>query len=157
MVKKCVFLAVVIVMILSLSGCAGLSLGGKTYVMGGQSMEPTLRDGDRVTASPVNRELQRGDIVVFSDPLPDANPHILFIKRVIGLPGETIEVKDGQVYINGTVFVEPYVVEKARYSLETVSIPEDHYFVLGDNRNSSMDSHVYGSIPENVVQGIVNR
>jgi len=156
-VKKCVFLAVALAMTLSLSGCAGLSLGGKTYVMGGQSMEPTLRDGDRVTASPVNRELQRGDIVIFSDPLPDANPNIVYIKRVIGLPGETIEVKDGQVYINGAVLVEPYIAEKPWYSLKTVLIPEDHYFVLGDNRMNSLDSHVYGSIPKDVIQGIVNR
>jgi len=152
-VKKYVFLAVMLAMMLSLTACTGLFPGGKTYVMNGQSMEPTLHHGDKVTASPVNRELQRGDIVIYA---PD-KANIRLVHRVIGLSGETIEVKDGQVYINGTVLAEPYIAEKPQYSVKPVLIPEDHYFFLGDNRMESSDSHNFGPVPKDRIQGIVNR
>ncbi len=91
---------------------------------------------------------QRGDIVVFSFPL-DANQDSL--KRVIGLPGETIVVKDGTVTINDTPLEEPYITAPPLYN-GTWVVPEGHFFVLGDNRNDSRDSHQWGFLPrENII------
>ena len=80
---------------------------------------------------------QRGDIVIF--PWPD-NPEVTYVKRVIGLPGETVEIKDGAVYINGETIEEPYLKEAMVGEYGPYVVPEGCYFMLGDNRNSSQDS-----------------
>jgi signal peptidase I len=91
---------------------------------------------------------QRGDIVVFSFPL---NPKQDLIKRVVGLPGESIEVNQGIVTINGKPLVEPYITAQPLYN-GTWVVPEGQYFVLGDNRNESKDSHEWGFLPrENII------
>ena len=137
----------------SLVACDGIPFLGKQYTVIGVAMEPTLHDGERVTASSVNRELQRGDIVVYTR--PDSNDAI---KRIIGLPGETIEVKGGQVYIDGTELEEPYLMEQGQTILEEpLLIPEGYYFVMGDNRKNSYDSRIHGPIAEDSITGIVNR
>ena len=91
----------------------------------------------------------RGDIIVFqfhSDPTRD------FVKRVIGLPGETIRIKWGEVFINGVPLKEPYIQEKDDRTISPFLIPEDGYFVLGDNRDGSSDSRDWGAVPlENIV------
>ncbi len=93
---------------------------------------------------------QRGDIVVFRFP---NDPSRDFIKRVIGLPGETVEVRNGQVYINGQPLDEPYLRERPSYTFQPVTVPPGHYFVLGDNRNNSSDSHIWGVVPESNIIG----
>ena len=107
------------------------------------SMLPTVQLQDRVM---MNRfiyrfkEPVRGDVVMFQPPdvLHSPTP---FLKRVIGLPGETVEMKNGKVYINGQALVEPYLAEPLKYQYGPVVVPNDSLLVLGDNRNNSFDSH----------------
>lgn len=126
------------------------------YIPSG-SMEPTLQINDRLIIDKISynfRQPQRGDIVVFSptDALKQQNFKDAFIKRVIGLPGETVEVKGGRVYVNGQVLREQYIEEEPEYSYGPVTVPEDNYLVLGDNRNNSYDSHYWGFVPrENII------
>ena len=104
------------------------------------SMEDTIIAGDKVITFRLSYLLsnpERGDIVVF--PFPDDEEED-YIKRIIGLPGEVIEGRDGLVYINGEPLDEPYVREALKRDFGPYEIPEDHYFMMGDNRNESMDS-----------------
>jgi signal peptidase I len=107
------------------------------------SMENTIQIGDRVVTSRLSYlfdEPKRGDIVVF--PYPD-DEEVDYIKRIIGLPGETIEGKNGYVYINGEPLDEPYVMEPLDEDFGPYSIPEECYFMMGDNRNNSQDSRYW--------------
>jgi signal peptidase I len=117
----------------------------------GSSMEPSLKSGEFVI---VNRlayrfgDPQYGDVVVFHFP---GDPGQEYIKRIIGLPGDTIQVSDGIVYVNDHPLNEPYIAAKPRYQGNWI-VPQDHLFVLGDNRNNSSDSHNWGAVPmENVI------
>jgi signal peptidase I len=117
-------------------------------IVDGSSMEPNLHHGEKILVNKVAyifSEPQRGDIIIFDPPVNSDND---YIKRVIGLPGEVVEIKDGTVYIHqtdGTVLTldESYTLEDPHYTYTSEVIPENHYFVLGDNRNNSGDSH-YG-------------
>ena len=110
----------------------------------GQSMEPTLASGDRVLTNRLIYKLmepKRGDLVVFK-PNGNENSHY-YIKRVVGLPGETIQIIDGFIYIDGEVLVEDIKFDKMEYAgtaEEEITLGEDEFFVLGDNRNASEDS-----------------
>ena len=125
----------------------------QTYVVIMSSMEPNFHEGQRVV---VNKavywfgEPERGDVIIFES---SNRQHDDFIKRVIGIPGDTVEVKDGAVYINGTRLDEPYIKSAPRYTMEKKTIPEDSYFVLGDNRNNSNDSHNFGFIKSEDIHG----
>lgn len=124
----------------------------KTLVFHGSSMEPTISDGEKIFSIPVKlEELKRGDIVYFIEPLSGEG----LVKRLIGLPGENIEITDGIVYINGNPLIEDYVTNPATYKLDSVSLKNNEYFVLGDNRNASTDSHILGSITGESIQGII--
>jgi signal peptidase I len=120
----------------------------RTFVIEGRiiptgSMLPTIQLQDRVMVNKFIyyfKDPERGDIVVF-DPPDVLNSNFDYIKRVIGLPGETVEIKDGKVYINERSLVEPYLAETINYEYGPVVVPEDAYFVLGDYRNNSFDSH----------------
>lgn len=90
------------------------------------------------------RQPQRGDVVVFEYP---RDPSRDFIKRVIGLPGETVEVRAGQVYINGQLMPEPFGPNPGSYTAPPVTVGPDEVFVMGDNRNNSSDSHLWGPLP----------
>jgi signal peptidase I len=92
---------------------------------------------------------QRGDVVVFNYPLATERD---FIKRVIGLPGETVTISAGQVYINGEVLEEPYIAAPPAYE-NSWTLGPDQYFVLGDNRNSSSDSHSWGPLDRQYLIG----
>jgi signal peptidase I len=124
----------------------------ESMTMSGASMEPTFHDGDRVSLMPVDRDPRRGDIVVFSSP---TDPPITMAKRIVGLPTETIEIKDGHVLIDGAALEEPYVMEPPSYSFEPTVIPDNSYIILGDNRNHSKDSHNFGAVPMGNIQHIV--
>jgi signal peptidase I len=107
------------------------------------SMEDTIKIGDRVVTSRISylsSDPGRGDIVVF--PFPD-DEEMDYIKRIIGLPGETIEGKDGLVYINGEPLVEPYVAAPLDSDFGPYEVPEGCYFMMGDNRNNSQDSRYW--------------
>ena len=111
------------------------------------SMEPNLHPGQRLLISKVVykfHEPERGDIIVFPNP---NNSDEDYIKRIIGLPGETIEIKGGVVYINGSKLDEPYIKDPPSRPFPEQEIPEDSYFVLGDNRNNSTDSRTGWTVP----------
>ena len=117
----------------------------------GFSMVPTLQDGEYVLVNRLayrNSLPERGDIIVFSSP---QTTDLDLIKRVIGLPGDTVEISGGAVRVNGQVLEEPYIAAAPVYNGEW-EVPDGKLFVLGDNRNDSSDSHAWGLLPlENVI------
>jgi signal peptidase I len=122
------------------------------------SMLPTLHEDDRVLVNKLSYDLHdvhRGDLVVFERPENEAAGQIKdLIKRVVGLPGERIESRDGDVYIDGDLLEEPYLTDGTETTgLEPQSIPEGHVFVMGDNRGDSMDSRVFHAIDEDLIVG----
>ena len=119
------------------------------------SMLPTIQLQDRVVVDKIAfkfSEIDRGDIIVFRPPSDVDSSGTDWIKRVIGLPGETVEIKAGKVFINDCELTESYEMEKPNYIYGPIIVPENSYFVLGDNRNNSLDSHFWGVLPkENIV------
>jgi signal peptidase I len=118
----------------------------------GSSMEPTLRSGEFVIVNKLSYKFgdaARGDIVVFHFP---RDPEQEYIKRVIGLPGDQVNISQGRVYVNNQLVYEPYITAMPAYE-GTWSVPEGHLFVLGDNRNNSSDSHNWGTVPQEYVVG----
>lgn len=122
-----------------------------------ESMLPTLAIDDRLIVEKISyrfRKPERGDVVVFSptDALQEQNYKEAFIKRVIGLPGDTVEVKNGDVFVNNEKLKEKYILDQPNYQYGPVTVPKGQYLVLGDNRNNSYDSHYWGFVPlENVI------
>ncbi len=147
-----------------------LALLIRTFLMGpykipSGSMIPTLLIGDRIFVDKVSyrfRTPQRGDIIVFKSP---EEPKKDFVKRLIGFEGDKIEIRSGKVYINDKILdVEPFSKiyyyntdhdDKAKYGKtdQLISVPEDHFFVLGDNSNNSSDSRFWGFVPEKNLVG----
>jgi len=131
----------------------------KNFRVVGTSMVNNLKDGqyliiDKVSYYPIITNfgfggIERGDVVVFE---PPNRPEDDYVKRVIGLPGETVEVIKGQIYINGDLLPEPFQPRTGTYSMPPMEVGEGEIFVLGDNRNNSNDSHNWGPLPmENIV------
>ncbi len=128
-----------------------------TRVVPTGSMLPTIQLQDRLLVDKLFFKftpLRRGDVVVFKAP-PAADESDDLVKRIIGLPGETLAVHSGQVWINNQPLVEPYIAEPPNYTFGPVRIPAGAYFVMGDNRNNSKDSHVWGFLPEQNISGRV--
>lgn len=130
------------------------------------SMVPTIELGDRFLVEKVTYRFtqpKRGEIVVFHPTQRAKNQAMQygqvlkedFIKRIIALPGEKVFVKEGKVYVNGKVLNEPYINEERRpfYEVKTLTVPPGQYWVLGDNRNNSFDSHRWGFVPRNNIIG----
>jgi signal peptidase I len=116
------------------------------------SMEPTLVQGDILFVNQIVykfKDMEYGEIITLHYPL---NPEEEFVKRVIGLPGDVIDVHEGNVWVNGSLLYEPYISAPSEYE-GTWIVPADNLFVLGDNRNRSSDSHVWGFVPEENVVG----
>ena len=122
------------------------------YIPSG-SMEPTLQVGDRILVNKFIyrfRDIQHQDLVVFKYPLdPDRD----FIKRVIGIGGDNIQIEDGMVLVNEEPLDENYLENRAYNDYGPVAVPEDHFFVLGDNRNNSEDSRYWGFVPRKNMVG----
>ncbi len=128
----------------------------------GASMEPSFNSGDYIFTSKVTykfRALERGDVIVFRSP---RNPDIEFIKRIIGLPGDKVLFRDGEVYVNGQQLKENYIADKTSlweggYAKEdeAIVVPSDSLFVLGDNRPRSSDSREFGPIAQTSIIGQV--
>jgi signal peptidase I len=124
------------------------------------SMVPTLQVGDRLF---MHRDRlfqpQPGDIVIFEPPdtlrsrLPAQAADSLFVKRIIGLPGQTVQVDSGRVLVDGQPLAERYVQSPPLYQWGPEVVPADSYFVLGDNRNNSSDSHIWGYVPKDKLLG----
>jgi len=125
------------------------------YMVEGPSMRPTLQSGERLV---VNKFIyrfkapERGEVLVFRYP---RDPSRDFIKRVIGVPGDTIEIKDGRVFVNGELQNEKYIFEQTRGSYPLATVPAGHIFVMGDNRNNSEDSRFndVGFVPYELIKG----
>jgi signal peptidase I len=130
----------------------------RTFSVPAGSMMDTLLVGDSVIADMRKGTLfpvRRGDIVVFRMPV---EPEVLFMKRVIGLPGETVELRDGFLFVDGRKVEEPYVrpdyrEKDPKRKFGPVSVSQDHYFVLGDRRNQSADSRFWGFVPRANLEG----
>ncbi|MCF8010693.1 MAG: signal peptidase I [Clostridiales bacterium] len=123
------------------------------YIPSG-SMEPTLQVGDRIIVSKINyrfTEPERGDVMVFKFP---EDPNKDFVKRVIGLEGETLFFRDSQLYVDEEPVEEDYLPEDMQFhDFGPYEVPEDSYFMMGDNRNNSDDSRRWGPMPEENIVG----
>lgn len=144
----------------------------QNYRVEGISMEPNFHDGQflfvnrfaycpglHLDFGPLNIHWQkvwcvweprRGDVIVFHYP---RDPNRDFIKRVIGLPGETVEVRAGKVYIDGQLMPEPFGPNPGSYTAAPVKVGPDEVYVMGDNRNNSSDSHMWGTLPQGYIVG----
>jgi signal peptidase I len=131
-----------------------LRLTVQSYTVVMSSMEPNFQQGECIMVNKVTYRSsgpQRGQVIIFNPPFESEYP---FIKRVIGLPGETVEIKDGKVFINGTALEEDeYIKERPNYTMPATEVPENEYFVLGDNRNNSNDSHTGWTVPRDNIIG----
>ncbi|MBA7585046.1 Signal peptidase IB [subsurface metagenome] len=130
-----------------------LQISVQSFVIVGSSMRPTFHDSQRILINKIVynfHEPERGDVIVFH---PPDNEQADYIKRIIALPGDTIEIKDGRVYVNGNKLDEPYIIALPSYTTKFREISEDKYFVLGDNRNNSNDSHTGWLVPRQNIIG----
>jgi signal peptidase I len=127
----------------------------QSSVVEGSSMQPGLENGQRLIVVKTVyhfREPLRGDIIIIRPPIA---PEKQWVKRVIGLPGDTVEIKNHTVYVNGVALKEPYIKDNPQYTMKPYIVEEGHYFVLGDNRNNSTDSHYGWTVPEASIVGEV--
>lgn len=147
-----------------------------TYNVEGRSMDPTLQDGEFLFVSRLQYAKldlgrlsavipflgqdgyllgppSRGDVIVLKDPRAAAEKDL--VKRIIGLPGDTVEIANGRVYINGRLLDEPYIQAAWTGSKPKVVVTEGEYYVLGDNRENSSDSRFFGLVPEGLIEGRV--
>ncbi len=129
------------------------------YIPSG-SMLPTLEIGDRLVVEKVSYHFQpvhRGDIIVFQPPrqlqVRGYETNQAFIKRAIAKGGDTVAVIDGTVYLNNIPLQETYIAQLPQYNMPLVTVPEGKLFVMGDNRNNSNDSHIWGFLPESNIIG----
>lgn len=127
----------------------------RAFTVDGPSMFPTLSSGERLLVEKLTYRLRdpvRGEIVVFK---PPSDPSHYLVKRVIGEPGDTVEIRNGRIVVNGVVLDEPYARARIYGRSAVYQVPEGHYFVLGDNRNNSQDSRSprVGFIPRRAIVG----
>lgn len=162
---------------LALTIFLALQFSVQNFRVEGPSMEPTLKEGQHILVNKIvylQHDLgdllallpfvtdkrpeatfafhppQRGDVIVFQFP---RDPSRDFVKRVIGIPGDTIEIRRGEVFVNGVVLNEPYVVNADQSQEQPTVVPPDSYYVLGDNRRASLDSRDWGPVPADHVIG----
>lgn len=162
---------------LALTIFLALQFSVQNFRVEGPSMEPTLKEGQHILVNKIvylQHDLgdllvllpfvtdkrpevtfafhppQRGDVIIFRFP---RDPSRDFVKRVIGIPGDTIEIRRGEVFVNGVVLIEPYVVNTDQSKEQPTVVPPDSYYVLGDNRRASMDSRDWGPVPADHIVG----
>lgn len=152
---KTFFREIMITAILALAVFFFLRVTVDTVIVIGISMEPSFHNEQRLLINKIAYRLhepERGDVIVFQ---PANGQQGDFIKRIIALPNDTIEIKKEAVYINGEKLNEPYIKSPPNYTIEQQKIPENSYFVLGDNRNRSNDSHNGWVVPRQNITGKV--
>ncbi|HEX8338279.1 MAG TPA: signal peptidase I [Pyrinomonadaceae bacterium] len=140
-----------------LLGCSAFGRGVVRFE--GTSMQPGIKHGDRLIVLRFDQgaefDVKRGDVILFLYP---KDPEKSYLKRLVGLPGETVELRGGRVFINGQELAEPYVDPQLNAELDSrppVYVEPHHYYVLGDNRDNSADSRLWGAIPEKYILGKV--
>ena len=129
------------------AGCGNSPAALMTFRVDGQSMEPTLHSGEEVSVDAqayASSQPARGDVILFRYPV---DPRQEFIKRVIGIPGDTIKLTTTQVFLNGTLLNEPYITQPLNPAPESITLQAGQYFVMGDNRPFSSDSRSWGPVP----------
>jgi signal peptidase I len=109
-------------------------------------MYNTLYDNQRVLVLKTSKKPNRGDVIIFHPPSGLAND--IFVKRVIGLPGDVVRIENGTVYVNNIMLTESYTIPNHNINMSEVVVGDNEYFVLGDNRLVSYDSHNFGCIPQ---------
>jgi len=152
---KTFFREIVITAILALAVFFFLRVTVDTVIVIGISMEPSFHNEQRLLINKITYRLhepERGDVIVFQ---PTTSQEGDFIKRIIALPNDTVEIKKEAVYINGEKLNEPYIKSPPSYTIKEQKIPENSYFVLGDNRNKSNDSHNGWVVPRQNIVGKV--
>lgn len=123
------------------------------FIVKGASMEPNFHDREYLIINEIEYRLndpERGEVVILKDPL---NPAIYFIKRVIALPGETIEIKKGHIYINEQELSETYIEDFGTETFDAVKLKDEEYYVMGDNRTNSFDSRRFGPVSRQSIIG----
>lgn len=149
---------ILVTLVLAIIIFFGLQFTVQSFIVVGSSMEHSLHSGQRLVVNKVVYDFgqpERGDIIVFH---PPGMPNVEYIKRIIALPGEAVEVKEGKVYIyNGDSVTEldekSYISDPPNYTFSKDKVPYDGYFVLGDNRNNSNDSHNGWTVPRQNIIG----
>ena len=151
-----IFREVAITVLIAVAVFALLRLTVQSYTVVMSSMEPNFQEGECIMVNKVcyrSSGPQRGEVIVFNPPPPNDESRYPFIKRVIGLPGDTVEIRDGKVLVNGTALQEEYIMAPPNYTMPATEVPENEYFVLGDNRNNSSDSHTGWTVPRHNIIG----
>jgi signal peptidase I len=129
--------------------------GLQNFRIEGESMLPNFHDGEYILVNKVDYRIfspHRGDVIVFRA-VPAGEPNKDFIKRVIGLPGETIAIRNNLVFINGKPLADGYTHNPMDYTVAPIKIPPHDYYVLGDNRDNSEDSHIWHFLPRDDIIG----
>jgi signal peptidase I len=126
----------------------------QSFRIDGPSMEPSFTEDEFIMVNKLTYRFsdpRRGDVIIFDPPFSSSYP---FIKRVVGLPGELVEIRHGDIYINGLLLVEKPVMERPRtMDMDATRVEKDHYFVLGDNRDNSRDSTEGWTVPSDNIIG----
>lgn len=144
---------IIIGFLLFTSAACLLAAGIQPVLVLGDTMAPTLNDGDRIIIDRHPEKLERGDIVIFL--YPD-DPVRSYLKRIVGLPNETVEIREGKVFINGQPLLEPYIdpkLDQTRGSSPEIRLDADSYYVVGDNRDNSSDSRIWGPLHRKFIYG----
>ena len=147
--KKYFAIGILIIIVLSIFVIFKFIFPIDIYVVKGVYMEPTFKDGREVMADETSINYQRGDMVVIHSPR-GANKYTVL--RIVGLPGEKIEIKEGKVFVNEQALQESYV-QGSTYPGQTVVLDNDQYYVMGDNRMHSVDSRLFGPISYSIIIG----
>ena len=146
-------LTTILISILLLSSACSTLLRVQPVEVKGVAMLPALGDGDKIIIDRKFDTLQRGDIVIFLFPQDQTKS---YLKRIIGLPHDVVEIREATVLVNGSVLDEPYIDPKFNQRIRScapVKLAEDHYYVLGDNRDNSSDSRIWGPLERKFIYG----